>query len=165
MLLKHLHNVQKKRRKKRTVRRSSKQKKKYSGKKKRHTHKIQMVIDAQTKKIISVHFEKGSCHDFKLYKKSKLHIHPNIKQTGDSGYQGAQKLHMNTDLPIKRSKNKPLTKQDKKENRELARQRVCIEHINRKCKVFKLLHDTYRSHSRFEFRATLIAIFVNANAD
>jgi len=42
-----------------------------------------MVVDADTKQIISVHFEKGACHDFTLYKKSKLRIHPN-KQTVDS---------------------------------------------------------------------------------
>jgi IS5 family transposase len=145
------------------VKRSSKQKRKYSGKKKRHTHKIQMVIDAKTKEIISLHIEKGSCHDFNLYKKTKLRIHPKIKQKLDSGYQGAQKMHLNTDLPKKKSKNHPLSKTDKQSNRKLAQERVYIEHTNCQCKVFKLLKNHYRSHSRFGLRATLIATFVNAN--
>ena len=154
----------KKKRNKKSIKRSSKQKRKYSGKKKRHTNKIQLVIDADTKQIICIHFEKGSCHDFKLYKKSKLHIHPNIKQKGDSGYQGVQKKHKNTDLPVKASKNHKLTKDEKKQNRLLSQKRVFIEHTNAKCKVFNLLENRYRSHSKLGLRATLIACFINANA-
>lgn len=152
-----------KKRHKKSIKRSSKQRRKYSGKKKRHTHKIQLVIDANTKQIICIHFAKGSCHDFKLYKNSKLHIHPDIKQKTDSGYQGSKKIHPNTDNPIKGSKNHKLTKEEKKQNRELAKQRVFIEHTNAKCKVFKLMENRYRSHSRMGLRFTLIACFVNAN--
>jgi len=122
-----------------------------------------MIIDSDTKKILSIHFEKGSCHDFNLYKKTKLRIHPNIKQQCDSGYQGAQKMHKNTELPIKSSKKHPLIKESKQKNRKLAKERVYIEHTNCQCKVFKLLKNHYRSHSRFGLRATLIATFVNAN--
>jgi hypothetical protein len=53
-----------------------------------------MVIDAKTKEIISLHIEKGSCHNFNLSKKTKLRIHPKIKQKLDSSYQGAQKMHL-----------------------------------------------------------------------
>jgi hypothetical protein len=122
-----------------------------------------MVIDAQTKQIISVHFAKGACHDFKLYKKTKLRIHPDIIQKTDSGYLGADKIHPNTQLPKKNSKHHKLTKTEKKENRQLAKQRVPIEHENAKLKVFKIAQNHYRSHSRFGLRITLIATFINAN--
>jgi DDE superfamily endonuclease len=122
-----------------------------------------VVIDADTKQIICVHFEKGSCHDFKLYKKTQLRIHPNIKQKVDSGYLGADKIHENTDLPKKNTKKIKLTKEQKKSNRKLAKERVPIEHTNAKCKVFKLLENRYRSHSRFGLRVTLITSFINAN--
>jgi DDE superfamily endonuclease len=111
-----------------------------------------------------VNFEKGSCHDFQLYKKTKLRIHPNIKQKVDSGYMGANKIHSNTSLPKKNTKKQKLTKQQKKENKELAKQRVPIEHANGKCKVFKIVENRYRSHSRFGLRVTLIAAIINANA-
>lgn len=153
----------KKRRNKRNIKRSSKQKRKYSGKKKRHTHKIQLIIDSDTRQIISVHFEKGACHDFKLYKNTKVRVHPNIKKQYDSGYQGAQKLHTNTELPTKASKKHPLTKEQKRSNRKLAKERIYVEHTNAKLKVFNLLENRYRSHSRFGLRVTLIACFVNAN--
>ena len=154
----------KKRRNKRNIKRSSKQKRKYSGKKKRHTHKIQLIIDTDTRQIISVHFEKGACHDFKLYKNAKIRVHPNIKKQFDSGYQGVQKLHTNTELPTKASKKHPLTKEQKRSNRKLAKERVYVEHSNSKFKVFNLLENRFRSHSRFGLRVTLIACFINASA-
>lgn len=123
-----------------------------------------MVIDLNTKQIICVHFEKGSCHDYNLYKKTKLRIHPSIKQKVDSGYTGANKLHLNTDLPKKNTKKHKLTKEQKMANRKLAKERVPIEHTNAKAKVFNLLENRYRSHSRFGLRVTLIAAFINANA-
>jgi hypothetical protein len=68
------------------------------------------------------------------------------------------------DLPIKETKHHKLTKQEKKQNRTLSQKQVLIEHTNAKCKVFKLLENKYRSHSKFGFRATLIACYINANA-
>lgn len=42
----------------------------YSGKKKKHTIKIQIIIESTTKKIVYVAFDKGSVHDFNLFKVS-----------------------------------------------------------------------------------------------
>lgn len=44
--------------------------------------------------------------------------------------------HTNTDIPKKSSKLHPLTKIDKKQNRQRAKERVGIEHTNRKLKSF-----------------------------
>ena len=82
----------------------------------------------------------------------------------DSGYLGAQKIHENTNLPIKASKSHKLTKAEKQQNRTLSQKRVIIEHTNAKCKVFNLLENKYRSHSRLELRVTLIACIINAYA-
>jgi hypothetical protein len=87
-----------------------------------------VVIDAKTKEIISLYIEKRNCDDFNLYKKTKLHIPSNIKQKVDNAYQGAQKMHANTDFPKKKSKNNPLYKEDKQSNRKLAQERVYVEH-------------------------------------
>jgi len=145
------------------IRRSSKQKRKYSGKKKRHTRKIQIVENADTQEIISLHFANGSSHDFDLYKKSKLKVHNQIKKKVDKGYVGILGYHSNTDIPKKSSKLHPLTKEDKKQNRKKAKERVGIEHTNRRFKIFRIVKETYRNHKRFDMRATLIAAFHNAN--
>mgnify|MGYP003421242681 CR=1 FL=1 len=45
----------------------------------------------------------------------------------DTGYQGLQKLYKNTLLPIRRKRNTSLTKEEKKYNKELSKQRMLVE--------------------------------------
>ena len=80
-----------------------KQKKYYSGKKKLHTIKAQLEIDANTGKILSISTSNGSQHDFKLWKQSSAKIRQNKKILADSGYQGIQKIHRNSVLPFKKN--------------------------------------------------------------
>ncbi len=86
----------------------------YSGKKKRHTLKTQVVVDKKDKTVICTSFSNGKRHDFRLFKESGVHIHPAIKSLTDTGYQGIHKLHQNSELPKKKTKKNPLTKEDKK---------------------------------------------------
>ena len=62
----------------------------------------------------------------------------------DLGYIGIHKIHKNSTHPIKSSKKKNLTKADKKFNRQLAKERVPIEHVNRRCKIFRITKEIYR---------------------
>jgi hypothetical protein len=57
-------------------------------------------------RIICVQIDKGRKHDFRVFKESRLHIHPNIIAEADSGYQGINKYHSNSTLPYKNSKKK-----------------------------------------------------------
>jgi len=76
----------------------------------------------------------------------------------DTGYQGITKLHTNSVMPKKRSKKNPLTKDDKKRNREISSQRVLIENIIGFLKRFKIISDRYRNRrKRFGLRFNLIA--------
>ena len=61
----------------------------------------------------------------------------------DSGYQGLQKIHSHTELPKKATKLRPLTRQDKRSNRELASQRVLCENVIGMLKRFKIVADRY----------------------
>lgn len=141
---------------------SKKQKKYYSGKQKQHTIKSQVIINLETKEIICTAFDKGSTHDFTLFKKSKTHLQKEIECYVDKGYQGIQNLHKNTQLPKKKPKNGQWSKADKKRNRNLSSERVAIEHVNRELKVFKILGETYRNRrKRFQLRFNLIAAIYN----
>ena len=71
------------------------------GKKKKHTIKTQILADAKTLKIYSISQSKGSIHDFKLFKNSYIGLPDKIKIQGDSGYQGIQKIHTNSEIPKK----------------------------------------------------------------
>jgi len=84
----------------------------------------------------------------------------------DSGYQGIQRFHAKSNLPKKKSKHHPLSAQDKKENRELARQRVLNEHVFASLKRFRIIAERYRNRrKRFGLRFNLIAGLYNFELD
>ena len=71
-------------------------------------------------------------------------------------------MHANAELPKKRSKKNPLTKEDKKKNRELSSQRVVNENVIGSLKRFKIIADKYRNRrKRFGLRFNLIAGIYN----
>ena len=112
--------------------------------------------------MICTSFGNGKKHDFRLFKESKVKIHRNIKTLTDSGYQGIKKLHANTELPKKRTKKCPLTKEDKRHNQRIASERVINENIIGKLKRFKIIADKYRNRQkRFGLRFNLIAGLYN----
>jgi hypothetical protein len=67
---------------------------------------------------------------------------------GDLGYLGMEKFHAESIIPIKSSKNHPLSGKDKAYNKRLARKRVIVEHINAKIKTFKIMSYPYRNRRR-----------------
>jgi hypothetical protein len=120
------------------------------------------VVDKKSKKIICVTQSEGRKHDFRLFKESKTYIHPSIKAQVDTGYQGLQKKHTNTEIPQKRSKKSPLTKEDKKQNRKISSSRVLVENVIRCIKIFRVLAEKYRNRRRrYALRLNLIAGIYN----
>lgn len=134
----------------------------YSGKKKRHTLKCQVLIDQPSGTVLCLFFGKGSRHDFKLFQASGVHIHPQTESLQDKGYQGIQKLHPNSRLPIKQPKGGTLTPAEKAKNHALAGERIGIEHVNRRFKIFRILAERYRNRRRrYGLRCNLIAALYN----
>lgn len=134
----------------------------YSGKKKRHTIKAQLIVCLTTLTILVVACGKGRTHDFTLLKHTRRGILSSIRKYADSGYQGLQKLLANTILPFKRTKKTPLTPEQNRHNREVARIRIAIEHVNRRCKIFRIVKETYRGkHKHVGKTWTLVAELVN----
>jgi len=73
-----------------------------------------------------------------------------------------QKQHANTEMPKKRSKKNPLSKVDKKRNREISSERVLAENIIGMLKRFKIIADRYRNRRRrFGLRFFLITAIYN----
>ncbi|KJV73291.1 IS5 family transposase ISOt6 [Orientia tsutsugamushi] len=79
----------------------------------------------------------------------------------DTGYQGIQKIHNNSELQKKKSKKNPLTKNDKKNNRRLAGERVVNENVIGMLKRFKIIADKYLIRKRFALRFNLISGIFN----
>lgn len=119
-------------------------------------------MDKKKKEIICTNFSNGKRHDFRLFKESGIHIHPRIKSLTDTGYQGIHKLHHNAELPKKKTKKNPLTKEDKKKNRALSSERVLNENVIGMVKRFKIIAGRYRNRrKRFGLRFNLIAGIYN----
>ena len=73
-----------------------------------------------------------------------------------------QKLHTATELPKKKTKKKALSKEDKKKNRKIARERALNENVIGVLKRFKIIADRYRNRrKRFSLRFNLIAAIYN----
>ena len=123
-------------------------------------------MNKRTKKIICTNFANGKKHDFALFKDSKIKILPSITIITDSGYQGLQNIHPNTIMPKKKSKKNPLTKEEKKQNRECSRQRILSENTFSLIKRFKIVADRYRNRrKRFDLRFNLLAGIHNFELD
>ena len=121
-----------------------------------------MLVNLKNGEIICLAFASGRKHDFRLFRDSRIHVRAETLLEADTGYQGLAKLHANSLLPKKRSKNHPLTKQQRKENREISRKRIFVEHAIRFVKRFRILSERYRNRrNRFSLRFSLIAGICN----
>ena len=99
-----------------------------------------------------------------MLKNSEIHIEQTIKILADSGFQGIHKIHAESKIPHKNTKTKKLTKEQKQENRKLARERIVVEHVNRAMKIFLILKYPYRNkQKRFGLRVNLLAGIYNRN--
>ena len=116
------------------------------------------MVDKKTKKVVCTSFCNGKKHDFRLFKESRIRWTKERCGITDSGYIGIKKLQPTTKLPKKSSKKSPLTKAEKKQNREIASQRVVNENVIGSLKRFKIISDKHRNRrKRFGLRFNLIA--------
>lgn len=93
-----------------------------------------------------------------MFKDSKVRWVRNIQGIVDSGYTGIKKIQSNSLLPKKRSKGKPLTKDERQTNQDISSKRALNENVIGRLKRFKILSDKYRNRrKRFGLRFNLIA--------
>ena len=131
----------------------------YSGKK---PVKIQLIACLAMLEIVSVTCRKGSLHDFRILKESRVAISPETEKLADSGYQGKAKVYANSSTSIKKCRSAPLTQEAKQFNRQLETQRVGIENVVRRCKIFRITKDIYRGkHRNYGKTWNVIAAIVN----
>ncbi|MCX5774756.1 MAG: transposase, partial [Fusobacteria bacterium] len=97
-------------------------------------------------------------------KASMLPINITLKLYVDGGYQCVLKFHQCCELPKKSSKHNPLSDEDKLSNREKAKIRIIVEHVNAKLKVFKIFSTQYRNRRKdFLKRFNIVCALVNAD--
>ena len=137
------------------------QKSYYSGKKKRHTIKVQ-ILASSIRGILSVDCARGKQHDFSIFKESGVLLPQDSELLADSGYQGLNKYHEKSTIPIKKKKGSSLSPEDKAHNKALSKRRILIENINRLCKIFRCVKEVYRGkHKNYGLTWRLVAALVN----
>jgi len=95
-------------------------------------------------------------------KQSGLDINPDARIKTDKGFIGIKDIYPNSQVPHKASKHHPLTKEQKQFNRQLAQERIMIEHRNRECKIFRICKERYRGkHKNYEKTWKLVSAIVN----
>jgi hypothetical protein len=119
-------------------------------------------VNQKTKEIIATAFGSGSTHDFHLFQDSRSGMSAHICSLADAGYLGIGNLHENSKIPAKKSKLHPLTKAQKTDNHNLSRERIFVENVIRRLKIFRILSERYRNRrKRFGLRFNLIAAIYN----
>jgi hypothetical protein len=124
------------------------QKQHYSGKKKRHTRKVQIIVNEHgIVREVSTSVP-GAVHDRELFRQSgaAAAIPKETVTGGDAGYQGMQDDLPDHSVitPFKKTKLNPLSEEQKLLNQEFSRTRITVENILAQFKNFKALAERFR---------------------
>jgi len=112
-------------------------------------------------------------HDYALYKRSHPQLPSNVRLDLDLGYLGVRDdfPKLNCVLPIKRKnpgrgkrgvKGPELSVEQRAFNKELARERVVVEHTNSRVKKFRIFGDEFRNRlRRYDVMTDIVCGLVN----
>jgi hypothetical protein len=121
-----------------------------------------LIVNQKTHAIVATAFARGSQHDFELFKESRCCFAKHIRSLADTAYLGLGHLHANSQIPAKNSKLHQLTKAQKMSNRKISHERILVENVIRRLKIFRILSERYRNRrKRFSLRFNLIAAIYN----
>jgi IS5 family transposase len=133
----------------------------YSGKKKRHTIKTEIIVTGKGRIVSRSTPSPGRVSDITIRRRGPP-LPKGSRAYADSGYQGLQDEHPDTDIPYKKSKHHALTKDERAYNRGLSRFRVRVEHAIAKLKSFRMLSERYRyPRAAYAPKFAIIAGIVN----
>jgi DDE superfamily endonuclease/Helix-turn-helix of DDE superfamily endonuclease len=131
------------------------QKKFYSGKKKRHTLKVQVAVTrvrkrpgvrGQRRRVRIVAVSKtfaGSTHDKKVFDRTGVVIPAGVRGYGDTAYIGT-----NLKTPRRKPRGGELTARQKAGNRRVSRKRIVVEHGIGKMKLWRVAAERWRNPRR-----------------
>jgi len=131
----------------------------YSGKRKRHTVKTQITVNADGLIAHKTPHVRGSRHDYDLFKWRHPRLPDDVCLGLDLGYDGIQNDYsmFNALVPYKRRspgrgkrdvKAKELTCEQKAFNRWLSGERVVVEHTISRVKKFRIMEHRFRNRLR-----------------
>lgn len=124
----------------------------YSGKKKSHTLKSQITVDAYTGEVLDVaESQSGRNQDKGIFNRSGTpdRLPPDTAFMGDLGYPGLAKELPLAAIPRKKPRQKPRPEEDIRFNTLFARLRIVVEHTIAMLRRFQALTRRDRHHRRY----------------
>jgi hypothetical protein len=82
----------------------------------------------------------GPKSDITLFREGKKNFDESQKFQGDKGYEGEPSIQ----IPTKKPKKGELTPCQKEKNKELASERIFVEHLIRIIKIFRVASERFR---------------------
>lgn len=120
------------------------QKQYYSGKKKQHTVKNIVVIDASCKILLLTPTCEGKKHDKKAADEAAYSFPEGSLLFQDVGFQGFAIAGVIIIQPKKKPRGKELTQEDKENNRAISKIRIQVEHAIGGVKRYRIVKDKIR---------------------
>ena len=117
----------------------------YSGKKKQHTLKNNLVIDARSKVVVLTPTCEGKKHDKKVADEAGYSVPVGSHLYQDTGFQGFDLVGVTIIQPKKKPKGGELTAEEKEINRSISSIRIRIEHAIGGVKRFRIIKDKLRN--------------------
>lgn len=128
----------------------------YSGKRKRHTVKMQLMVNSQGLIIHKTGHKKGRRHDYDIYKKNRPIIPKQVVCVFDLGYLGVEKDFPGqlSSIPKRKKRNLGLTQEETESNKSHSKKRIVIEHAVCRLKKYRILADVFRNRLKKHNRAS-----------
>lgn len=137
----------------------------YSKKKKIHSLKSQVAVDAYTGEFLDIAESlNGRRQDKGYFNESGLtqRLPDDTSYMGDLGYPGLDKDLERGRIPRKKPRDKPRPEEDKEYNTTFSRARVIVENSIARLRIYNALSDRDRHHQRFHYqRVVAVAGIVN----
>ena len=119
----------------------------YSGRRKRCTIK-NVVVTAKGRVVLLTPTAPGRRHDKKEADAARVRLAGGVRVLGDSGFQGYQAGAAVVSTPHKKPRGRPLHWRHRRANRELARERVPVEHTLASVKRWSILRQPLRARRK-----------------
>lgn len=122
-------------------------KKLYSGKKKTTTRKHIVMSDPKKRILMLGKSKTGRRHDWRITERQQIldYVPLDVTAWMDSGFSGADRIHSNSQICYKATKNHPLTNAQKRHNRIVSAFRIPVEHAIGGMKRMNAASDIWRN--------------------
>jgi len=101
-------------------------------------------IDTALTSLLLSETSPGSTHDTRMAEATPSPLPAGRRWLQDLGFLAFTLDHVEIIMPTRKPRGRALTRAQKAANRRIARRRVRLEHVNRRVKRCRIVHDTSR---------------------